>query len=149
MLKAAFDIYLLMKQLDHKKKVINTKAIHEGKLLDKLRTHLNMNHKQFATFLQITYEWEYQVLKKASVGQKIKSRINKALGLSQDFWSDPDYALPNQLQFSSVLNDPEGKYIPADEYEKLKAEIESKDKKIFELQEQLIRLYSEISRYKS
>jgi len=131
-----------------KKKVMNKTKVHEGELLNKVRTHFDLNHKDFAKVLDITYNWEYSLLLKDQLPEKIKVKASKIFRIPGDFWIGqgelpPPFKVdvkqveePESFYYSRTLQDLKQKVSDLEE------KIAERDKRL-QLQEELLRLMKE------
>ncbi len=120
------------------KKKLSTQ--HEGKLLSALVDWSGLTKTEFCSKVGITTTWLLGLKKKAEIPGKNKMAIFHKLGIPLDYWTG-DYKLPahpggNPLgETGMILNEP---------VEELRRLLEEKDKKIIELQNEVIRLLKQL-----
>lgn len=129
-----------MNLLTEKKEVVNKARIHQGDLLELIRKHFALSHKEFAYRLEITYAWEHKLIKKSVIPENIKMMCKKAFGVNEDFWKSLKSAegLLGTLEvkpFDGVKYD----QVKA-ENDKLKESLLAKDQEIQYLQKKVIDL---------
>jgi hypothetical protein len=121
-------------------KVLNKKKWKEGELLEEIRKHFAFSHKEFAKRLDITYAWEYQLMKKAKIPDSIKMLCKRVYTVPDEYWlgQKPPHEILKYLKISPI--DEVKYYAVKEENEHLRQLMQEKDEKIMELQNKVIEL---------